>query len=280
MQGFVFVCLCGLLLGLVLGNALTQSTTSNEIPINQQPFASVQIINSTFQNPLRISMQLDPVHKFATWTKSGGAGSLGPPIFGDNTQNPPDYQLITLNQNQTIVVRMPHYATPWRITPLSLGVPITEMPVLVECNQNIVCDMSAVDGVNYLLNMELTAQDPQGRTTTINFNTNPCSEPGKGCLNPYVNGLFADGKDAGSAPCPYGTCNLIEASRDWAQAINTGQCSNVDSTWTTQQGFAPECDATDEHARLFTTYTYSHSDANSSPTLASPYKVKLTYSDL
>ncbi len=266
---------------MVLGTQLDQSV-SHDVPVLHQPDASVQILNSTSQNPLRISLQLDSNHKFAIWSKWTGSGFLGPPVFGDTTQNPPDYQIVSLRPNEAIVVRMPNFSNPWRITALSKGVPTTEMPILIECNQNIVCDMSAVDGVNYLLKMELTVQDSKTdfASTTIDFNTSPCSEPGKGCINPYVNGLFAPGTNPSSPPCPFGTCNLIGASRDWASKINTGQCSNVDSTWSSAQGFAPSCAETADHPRLFTTYTYSHSDANSSPTLVAPFKVKLTYSDL
>jgi hypothetical protein len=193
-------------------------------------------------------------------------------VYNDSTKNPPDYQLVTLNLSEFIIVNLPGTSIAWRVTPLSVNQ--GGMPILVECNRNVVCDMSAVDGVNYLLKMELTAT-PNEDATTIDFNTNPCSVEGKGCLNPSVDGEFASGTTFSSAPCPYGTCNLINESRAWCQSINTGQCANVDSTWLTN-----ERAATCLNPDRFTSYCYSHNDRNSSPPLVSPYKVKLTYSDL
>ena len=270
---FIFILVLAIVLGCVLGTM--NSSNQSGISIQDQPSSSLQIVSSS-KNTMRISIQLDPNHKSALWKRLDGNGSLGPPVFNDSTQNPPNYQIITLNSNEFIVLEMPSFTAPWRITPLSKGVPTTEMPILIECNKDIVCDMSAVDGVNYLLKMELTA-DPSG-PTTIDFNTSPCD--GKtGCKNPFVNGDFKVGTDPSSAPCPFGTCNLIGLSREWASKINTGQCSNVDSTWPTN-GYASGCHPTQAHPRMYTTYTYSHSDQNSSPTLVAPFKVRATYRDL
>lgn len=244
------------------------------IPIGDQPHGSVQIINTTSQNPLSISLQLDPNHESALWTKSSGDGTLGSAVFGDDTKNPPNYQLVTLGLNETIVMIMPDYTQPFRITPLgNLGT--DGMPILVEGNKSLVFDMSAVDGANYLLSMQLTA-DVSGVPTVIDFNTNPCPTSA-GCRNPSVDGEFLPGTTFSSAPCPYGTCNLAPGpSREWAIHVNGGQCSNVTSTWESGS-FAAGCMTT---PRSFTTYAYSHSDTNSSPTLLSPFQVKLRYADL
>jgi hypothetical protein len=265
------LCMLGLVLGVVLG---TQLGSSSSVPVTKQPDSSVQITNDTSQNPLVISLQLDPTNPSSLWQIVNGQGTLSAAVFGDTSQNPPNYQLLRIPQNQTIIVSMPSFTNPWRITPQSKGVPTTEMPILVECNKSIVCDMSAVDGVNYLLRMELTAS--ANTSTVIDFTTSPCLEPGKGCLNPDVNGLFAPGTNPASAPCPFGTCNLIGVSKAWADAIHTNQCANSSSTWPAGS-FAPSCNT---EPRSFTTYSYSHDDANSSPTLVAPYKLKLTYSDI
>jgi hypothetical protein len=241
----------------------------------EQPESTVQIVNGTSQNPLVVSMQLDSNHQTAVWSKSSGSGTIGAAVFGDNTQNPPNYQLVSLGLNEAIILNMPNYTAPWRITPLSANIGKTEMPILVEGNKSLVLDMSAVDGVNYLLKMELTASE-DNVPTIIDFNTSPCDTPGQGCFNPYVDGLFIAGKNAFSDPCALGTCNLDGKSRTWAEKINTGQCSNVDSTWASNS-FAEGCMT---NPRGYTTYSYSHSDRNSSPTLVGKFLVKLQYSDL
>ncbi len=218
-------------------------------------------------------MQLDPTTPSSIWVKSSGPGTVGNPVFGDNTRNPPNYQLVTLAPDAYIVLLLPGYTQPFRITPLgNLGT--NGMPLLVEGNKSLVFDMSAVDGANYLLKMQLTA-DVSGAPTIIDFNTNPCPSS-VGCRNPSVDGEFLPGKTFSSAPCPYGTCNLTGESRVWAQLVNAGQCSNVDSTWEANS-FAAACMT---KPRSFTTYSYSHADQNSSPTLLEPFKVKMRYSDL
>jgi hypothetical protein len=245
------------------------------INIEDQPTSTLQIINGTSQNPLRVSLQLDPSHPSALWTKSSGLGTLGSAVFGDTTQNPPNYQIVSLGLDETIIVNLPDYTAPFRVTPLSDGVPVTEMPILMEGNKDLVFDMSAVDGVNYLLKMQLTASEGND-ATIIDFNTSPCLTPHQGCKNPSINGDFKSGTGPSSAPCPFGTCNLVEPARSYSFFVNSGQCSNVDSTWS-ENGFSADCNT---NPRSYTTYTYSHDDRNSSPTLVTPYKIKALYRDL
>ena len=170
------------------------------------------------------------------------------------------------------------------------------MPILIESGKDMVGDMSAVDGVNFLLCYELTTKN--GSTSVMDFKTNPCTATGqnpKGCTNPSVNGIFDPelvrtsgclpaSSSTGpycwqSAPCPAGTCNLYNASKTWCDAINDGQCSNSTSTWPASGQGDGGPDSCKQH-NLYTTYCYSHNDAPSSPWFGSPYKMKLTYSDL
>jgi len=266
----LLLCVLAIILVFTLNSANTSAT--NGILIVDQLDSTVQLINNS-NNTMQISLQLDPSDLLSVWTKQSGNGTLGLPVYGDLTQNPPDYQLVTLEKNQYIVLNIPSSTLAWRITPLSsIG-----MPTLIECAPDKVCDMSAVDGVNFLINMQLTAT-PNREATTIDFNTSPCGGAA-GCLNPYVNGLFADGKTWESEPCHAGTCNLIGTSREYCQLVNTGQCSNVDSTYLPDT-IAEACLETADHPQLYTTYCYSHSDQMSSPTLVSPYKLRAAYSDL
>ena len=141
----------------------------------------------------------------------------------------------------------------------------------------------------------------------------------KGCKNPHVDGIFKNGLNPclnanygddickvdtdcqgsqkcvdykckpnglqydpsvgyycfGNDPCPAGTCNLIDDSLKWCDAIHTGQCANSKSNWTGQGGYSGCADN-----NQYTTYCYSHDDANSSPNFSSPYKMKIIYTDL
>lgn len=155
------------------------------------------------------------------------------------------------------------------------------MPILIESGKDMVGDMSAVDGVNFLLCYELTAKDGP---TIIDFKTNPCTATGrnrKGCTNPSIDGIF-DSKLVGtpkclpdsphcwlSDPCPAGTCNLTGVSKAWCDAVNDGQCANSSSHWDKKgqgNGGPTSCS---EHNK-FTTYYYSHNDATSSPYFSAP----------
>lgn len=261
----VIIVISAIVLGVVLGISDPTVTTT------PTPLGTLHIINSKTSS-LDVSLQLDATDRNSVWSIISGDGKLGEPVYNDNTQNPPNHQLVTLEVNQFLILNFPSTSIAWRVTPLST----TQggKPILVECNRDVVCDMSAVDGVNNLLNMSLTASTG---VSTIDFNTSPCSVPGQGCDNPSVDGIFLSGKTFSSAPCPYGTCNLDGASRAWCQAINTGQCANVDSTWEANSR-AAACLATNPES--YTSYCYSHNDQNSSPTLVAPYNVKLIYSDL
>lgn len=259
----IILVILGVSAGLVAWD-LTRSTT----PTSVQPESSVVLTNNTSQNPLKISLQI--LTDQDLWSKYSGNGTLGNAVIGDNVMNPPNYQLVTLGLNESITVLMPSFSTPWRITPLSGSQ--GGMPTLVECNKDIVCDASGVDGVNYKMNMYLTVVNG---ISNIDFSKSPC-EPGQGCVNPSVNGTFTSGKVPQSPNCPYGTCNLTGESLAYCDALHFGQCANSSSTWLEGER-ASTCDGSPQK---FTIYCYSHDDANSSPTLVSPYKINLIYADL
>ena len=131
------------------------------------------------------------------------------------------------------------------------------MPTLIEAGKEMVADMSAVDGVNFLIDYTLSSKGSSN--TRMNFSTNPCSAIGapssKGCHNPAVDGQFKSGTTWDSPNCRAGVCNLIGKSKIWCDAIHTGQ----KKPWT---------------------YCYSHDDADSSPRFNAPYKITLVYKDL
>ena len=225
------------------------------------------------------------------------------------------WQIVTMTPGSSIILDIPEFKAgqPWSLRPVKY---ITQngklqacnnnggdcgKPILIECGKDMVGDMSAVDGVNFLARYEFSSR--QG-PSVIDFNTNPCQAIGaksnKGCINPSVDGIFSpalvntpqclevdgDGHKVVSKrgtcwvslPCPAGTCNLTGKSLAWCDSIHCGQCANSTSRWSEGQraGGPTSCSGSNS----FTTYCYSHDDATSSPYLSPPYKVKVIYSDL
>ena len=230
---------------------------------------------------------------------SGVSGTKIPPVaIGSATWQ----ELIMPNRGDTVILKIPNFSKgqPWSVRPLKYKTGNRAcggsegdcgMPILIESGKDMVGDMSAVDGVNFLLCYELTAK---GGPTTMDFKTNPCAATGRnprGCTNPSIDGIF-DPKLVGtaaclpdsphcwlSAPCPAGTCNLTGISKAWCDAVNDGQCSNSSSQWPKEGQGQGGPDSCAKH-NMFTTYCYSHNDATSSPYFSAPYKMKLVYSDL
>ena len=208
---------------------------------------------------------------------------IKPPVdYGPTGQQPANdagagqWQVLTMESGANAVLQIPEFkkGQAWSIRPVKkvdgefcTGAPDDcGMPILIETGKDMVGDMSAVDGVNYLLDYSLTSKGmsnshqprKEAGTTRINFSTNPCRAIGdnvKGCRNPSVDGMFKHGTSWKSKPCYAGDCNLEGQSKKWCDAVHTGQSK----PWT---------------------YCYSHDDSGSSPTFDAPYKIALTYSDL
>lgn len=309
---------------------------SGGIAFADQPETSVQIVNNTTENPLYVYVEyanfnqdvnkqplLSPPPKQWSIIQSSNGVKLSDPmhfypkdkpppgisgtIYPPNAVGSATWQILTLvNRGDSAILGIPDFPKPqaWSIRPLKYvnGNPCVSsegdcgMPILIESGKKMVGDMSAVDGVNFLLKYELTT--PKG-DTIIDFKSNPCKAIGlnpKGCVNPYVDGKFnqalvgtdkclGDGGKISkdfcwlSPDCPAGTCNLTGNSKTWCDTIHDGQCANSSSTWSNDergQGGPASC----RDHNLFTTYCYSHDDATSSPYFDFSYKMKLTYTDL
>jgi hypothetical protein len=284
------------------------------IDLNDQPADTVQIINNTSESPFHVFLEYanyngmtllpptapwkilsstkdvilsDPKHYYPTTDlPTGITNAINPVAIGSATWQ----ELIMPNKGDIAILKIPNFTKQaWSIRPLkfhSNGKPCQGsekdcgMPILIESGRDMVGDMSAVDGVNFLLRYEFTTKN--NTTSIMDFKTNPCKAVGlnpKGCVNPAVDGIFDPSKNWLSNPCPAGTCNLIGDSKKWCDAVNDGQCANSSSHWTDAQRGSGGPDSCTKN-NLFTTYCYSHNDATSSPYLAAPYKMKLTYSDL
>lgn len=243
----------------------------------------------------------DPKNYYPETDPPAGAAA---PFYPPNAVGSATWQILEMpKKGDTVILRIPNFSQgqPWSIRPLKKnnnGQPCNGSegdcgrPILIESGKDMVGDLSAVDGVNFLLCYELTTKEGP---TTINVKTNPCVATGqnpKGCQNPSVDGIFKSSlvgtsncKPPGSKhcwlsdPCPAGTCNLSGMSKKWCDAINDGQCANSSSTWTDKQRGSGGPKTCSDH-NLFTAYCYSHNDATSSPYFAAPYQMKLVYSDL
>lgn len=290
-------------------------TIFSPMDLNDQPADTVQIVNNTSESPFHVFLEYanyngmtllppttlwkilkstkgiilsDPINYYPTTNLPNDVTSaINPVAIGSATWQ----ELIMPNKGDIAILQIPKFThgQAWSIRPLkfhSNGKPCQGsekdcgMPILIESGRDMVGDMSAVDGVNFLLRYEFTTKN--NATSIMDFKTNPCKAVGlnpKGCVNPSVDGIFDPSNNWLSDPCPAGTCNLIGDSKKWCDAVNDGQCANSSSHWTDAQRGSGGPDSCAKN-NLFTTYCYSHNDATSSPYLAAPYKMKLTYSDL
>ena len=279
-----------------------QQESSVFISSNSKSTMKIYLEYANYNPPPRGPPSLDPPTDGTKWKIIYGNGILTDPINFYNSPAPygvigtlvdandvgsATWQILTLEPNKWVLLTIPNFPKQqaWSIRPLKYnnekpcvgGGGDCGMPILIESGKDMVGDMSAVDGVNYLLKYTLSTKDGP---TTIDFNSNPCSKVGlnpKGCRNPSVNGQFRSGTQWDSEPCPAGTCNTIDKTKTWCDAIHNGQCANSNSNTDWKQTGGPS--SCRDH-NLFTTYCYTHDDASSSPAFNAPYKMRLTYSDL
>ena len=140
---------------------------------------------------------------------------------------------------------------------------------------------------------KLLSMDQPGDPPKYNVSGVPGSTPGIYCKDSTncsgPNKMFKTGKrpgnpkdhdnmdDPGGQPCYHGTCNLQDKFKTWVDEIHTGQCSNSDDTYS-GKNISDNCGPGE--GKGYTTYSYDYDDANSLPYLGTPYKIRLTYSDL
>ena len=283
------------------------------LDIADQPASSVYVYNNTSDAPLYVYMAVLGGKSWSVNKSLSSGGSLTAPTeYGPSGDKPANdvgsgtFQVLTLNKAQGAVLNIPDFpkGEAFRITALRYNgdKPCTGgdgcgMPILIEVGKDMVGNMSAVAGVNYLVKYALTTPDG---VTVIDMKGNPCTAIGKkageGCVNPSVDGIFkkldkcmgamknvsnacdvvnTEGHCWCNEPCRAGTCNLAGDSLKWCDAIHTGQCANSKSTWE-GKGVSPDC----APKNRYTTYCYSHDDANSSPPFGGDYKINIVYGDL
>jgi len=327
----IFVFLFSIVAIILAIHLLTRSPSQgSHSSVVVQDHDTVKIVNYTSDDPLHVYIEyanhsdpnipptLNPPDE--PWTKIAGGGDISKPYdFGGPTPDYPandagasTWQIIIIPKGDFIILNIPNFPgdqngvpQAWSIRPLKYigGQPCTGKqgacgsPSIIECNRGMVCDLSYVDGANYLTEFHTTNELGE---IVIDVNTNPCRAIGAnptGCVNPWVDGLFKDlgtacvgPRDSNGNPvpgsrgqtvCPYsepcnaGTCNLIEDSKAWCDAITNGQCANSTTVYPGLD-HPPSC----TNFNKFTSYCYAHNDAASSPRFAAPYKIMLIYRDL
>ena len=195
-----------------------------------------------------------------------------------------------------------------------------QWPVLLEGGMDVVADASAVDGINFKLTYQLTDNKSKILTMDINQNPcdglDVKYKLDVGCRNPVkidcAGAKLADGKDVTADCC---TKDQVEKKEDdcisYEQSCMFNDCSLalfnipedlknqyyhiwdkgnpnppvktfIENTENLIEGSPTKKFCTQIHKDVgdFTPYCYDYNDTNSSPTLGSPYKMKLIVSDL
>lgn len=174
-----------------------------------------------------------------------------------------------------------------------------QQAVLIEAGKDVVADASAVDGINYKIKYELTSD---GEIKTTEITTNPCEglddkyKSGTvGCRNPAkvdCSGEASCDCEPGTQNCTFNECsqtlfNIPEDLKKYIGTYDGGDANgkpvksfiNDPANLKVGSALAKFCTAVNGVGD-FTTYCYDYNDVSSSPWLSSPYKIKVTYSEL
>ncbi len=181
---------------------------------------------------------------------------------------------------------------------------LAQAAVLIEGGKEVVADTSAVDGINFRVHYELTSKDGDQATW---MEANPCEglpakyqiAGGVGCHNPAKVDCSTPTCACENCPtddqdCAFNACSqeLFAIPSDLQKFIGVCDGGNpkgapvkkfINDTKNLKPGtpLAKYCAAVNGPPSAgFSTYCYDFNDVGSSPWLAPPYKLKVTYSDL
>jgi len=282
-----------LLLLIVILSVINYNSTNNNNNVNtpyptieNQPNNTIFIVNETSEDLTIFMTYGNNPQNLMKWTMnqeySSSGVTIGPPqnetvdSIGSKTG-----QYVTLPKNgDTILINIPTYLIPpptnlnlvkpaFQIIPVKkvtfknqddpngkdyvVGLALGGHPVTIECSVGSVCNMSAVEGANYLVDQKMTNNTTNKNAfTTINLISNPCTEASSemltyklggvnagtmGCFNPSVDGIFQTGvyKPQGSSEQGYGCC---------ADSTNFSTCKNPAVEGDNCSGSLPCRDAT------------------------------------
>jgi Cys-rich repeat protein len=225
---------------------------------------------------------------------------------------------VIIPKNGNIILNIPSDMNrkPFRVTPLKFKVsddlkPVNsydsaiskiykQWPILIEGGKEVVADSSAVDGINFKMKYELTTKDG---IKVMEIKKNPCEGLGKkytsdvvdvGCRNPAK--VDCEGKAScdckGNQNCKFNNCSDIlfdipGSIDEYKYNYDGGNPTpvvkkfiNDSSNLKKSSPLKNFCDKLQNDSGDFTAYCYDYNDVSSSPWLSSPYKMKLTYTDL
>lgn len=171
-----------------------------------------------------------------------------------------------------------------------------QWPILLEGGMDVVADCSAVDGINFSVKYELTSDSSVVKTMQVN--KNPCqsldSKYGMdvGCRCPAsvdCKGMPTCACKSNSQICKFNPCSeaLFQIPTDLQQYIGmyddgtkVKQFINKVANLKEDSALRDYCTNLQSESGDFTAYCYDYNDVGSSPWLRSPYKMKVTYSEL
>ena len=171
-----------------------------------------------------------------------------------------------------------------------------QWPILLEGGMDVVADCSAVDGINFIVKYELTSDD--SRVKTMQVNKNPCRsldsryQMDVGCRCPAsvdCKGMPTCDCKPATQICRFNQCSeaLFQIPANLQQYINQYDDGAVVKKFINQASNLKEdsalrdyCTNLQSNSGDFTAYCYDYNDVGSSPWLRTPYKMKVTYSEL
>jgi hypothetical protein len=195
-------------------------------------------------------------------------------------------------------------------TPLSLdennniSKVVDQSAILMEFGREMVADVSAVDGINFKVKQEVSiGYLPDGtlKIDEMDIKSNPCKgldnkyQQAIGCHNPAKKDCEGDNSGGQSADCKLGKCQFNDCStklfnipqeldvyKTIRDKTNTVQ-SFLEHPYNIQEGIPLDLFCTKIHDRIgdtITPYCYDYNDEGSSENMGSPYRMKITFSDL
>ena len=197
-----------------------------------------------------------------------------------------------------------------RSTPLSLDENnnksnvVDQSAILMEFGREMVADVSAVDGINFKVKQEVSIgylSDGTLKIDKMDIKSNPCIgldnkyQQAIGCHNPAKKDCEGDNSGGQSADCKFGHCKFNDCStklfnipqeldiyKTIRDETNTVQ-SFLEHPYNIQEGTPLDIFCTKIHDRIgdtITPYCYDYNDKGSSENMGSPYRMKITFSDL
>ena len=287
--------------------------------LGNQPETSLQIVNCTSEDPLHVFLgtvqspwvMLEGVkaviYLSVQWGVNPDRPAWDPVGAAKLTQ-------VVIPKGGFLVLKLPSdmQGRAFRVTPLKLrdsdyaqistttearARVMRQWPILLEGGADVVADASAVDGVNFRMQYELTSDN--GSVKVMKVNKNPCEGLGSayvldvGCRCPAsidCNTPTCDCKD--NQVCQFNACSekLFNIPSDLHQYLGHYDDGNPnpivkkfinDSTHLINPSpLRSYCANLQSGSGDFTAYCYDYNDVSSSPWLRSPYKMKVTYLDL